>query len=51
MEEIVFSTIKMCLIDEVLPEISMKTTLKELWQKLENMYMGKNMTNKLWLKK
>ena len=51
MEEITFSTIRMCLADEVLPEISTEITLKGLWKKLENTYIGKNMTNKLWLKK
>ena len=29
----------------------MKTTAKDLWEKLEKIYIGKNMTNKLWLKK
>ena len=29
----------------------METTAKGLWEKLEKMYMGKNMTNKLWPKK
>ena len=47
LEEIVFSMIRMCLADEVLYKISIKTTLKGLWKKLENTYMGKNMTNKL----
>ena len=51
LEEIAFSMIYMCLSDEVLPEINMKTISKGYWQKLENSYMGKNMINKLWLKK
>ena len=51
LEEIAFSTIRMCLADQVLTEIGMETTAKGLWKKLENTYMGKNMTNKLWLKK
>ena len=46
-----FSTIRMCLVDQVLSEVCFETTAKELWQRLENTYMGKNMTNKLWLKK
>ena len=51
LDEIGFSIIRMCLVDEVLPEISTETTPKGLWKKLENTYIGKNMTNKLWLKK
>ena len=51
LEEIAFSTIRMCLADQVLPEISGETTVKGLWRKLENTYLGRNMTNKLWLKK
>ena len=47
LEEITFSTIGMCLADEVLPKISTNITLKGLWKKLESTYMGKNMTNKL----
>ena len=41
----------MYLIDQILPEICTETTAKGLWERLENTYMGKNMTNKLWLKK
>ena len=51
MEEIIFSTIRMCLADEILPEINTETTSKGLWKKLESTYMSKNMINKLWLKK
>ena len=51
LEEIAFSTIRMCLADQVLPEISGETMAKGLWRKLENTNLDRNMTNKLWLKK
>ena len=41
----------MYLADQVLSEVCIETTTKGLWMKLENTYLGKNMTNKLWLKK
>ena len=34
-----------------MPEVCTETMAKGLWERLENTYMGKNMTNKLWLKK
>ena len=51
LEEITFSTVRMCLVDQVLPEVCAETTAQGFWMKLENTYIGKNMTNKLWLKK
>ena len=51
LEEIPFSTIKMCLADQVLSEVCVETTVEGFWMRLENTYMDKNMTNKLWLKK
>ena len=47
LEEIAFSMIRMCLMEQVLLEISMETTVRDLWEKLKKMYMKKNMTNKL----
>ena len=51
LEEIAFSTIQMCLADQVLSKVYTETMAKGLWKRLENTYIGKNMTNKLWLKK
>ena len=47
LKQIAFSMIKMCLVDQVLSEVSTETTVRGLWEKLEKMYMKKNMTNKL----
>ena len=47
LEEITFNTIRMCLADQVLPEVCTETMAKGLWERLENTYMGKIMTNKL----
>ena len=35
------------LADHVLLEVNTETTVRGLWEKLEKMYMGKNMMNKL----
>ena len=51
LEKIAFSIIWMYLVDQVLPKVCIETTAKGLWERLENTYMEKNMTNKLWLKK
>lgn len=51
LEEMAFSTIRMCLCDQLLPAIARETTANDLWKKLEHLYMGRNMTNKLWAKK
>ena len=46
LEEITFNMIRMCLTDQVLPKVNMETTMRGLWEKLEKMYMDKNMMNK-----
>ena len=51
LEEITFSMIRMCLVDQVLLEVNMEAMTRGFWEKLEKIYMDKNMTNKLWLKK
>ena len=51
LEKITFSTIWMCLANQILPKVCIETMAKELWTGLENTYIRKNMTNKLWLKK
>lgn len=48
LEQIAFSTIRTCLSDEIIPEVSMETTARGLWERLEQTYMGKSFTNKLW---
>ena len=39
------------LVDQVLLEFCTETMAKGIWERLKNTYIGKNMTNKLWLKK
>ena len=51
LEKIAFSMIRMCLANQVIPEVSIMTMAKGLWEKLEKMYMSKSMTYKLWLNK
>ena len=51
LEEIAFNTIRMCLADQMFPEVCTKTMVKGLQIRLKNTYMEKNMTNMLWLKK
>ena len=43
--------IRACLVDEVLYGVLEERTPKELWSRLQQLYMGKNMYNKLMLKK
>ena len=45
-----FSTILLCLADEIIIEVSDEKTAASLWQKLESLYMTKSLTNKLLLK-
>jgi hypothetical protein len=45
------STIRLCLIDLVLLNVSGESTAKELWDKLGNLYQSKSMVNKLFLRK
>jgi hypothetical protein len=45
------STIRMCLADEVLFNIAEETTTTGLWTKLESLYMTKNLSNIIFLKR
>jgi hypothetical protein len=45
------STIRLCLEDSVLLNISGESTSKELWDKLGNLYQSKSSVNKLFLRK
>jgi hypothetical protein len=43
------STIRLCLADSVLLNVSGESTAKELWDKLGNLYQSKSLVNKLFL--
>jgi hypothetical protein len=45
------STIRLCLSDSVLLNVSGESTTKELWDKLGNLYQSKSLVNKLFLRK
>eukprot|EP00253_Pinus_taeda_P016747 PITA_16747 len=45
------STIRLCLADEVLFNIVEETAASGLWEKLENLYMTKSLTNIIYLKR
>jgi hypothetical protein len=45
------STIRLCLADSVLLNVSGESTAKELWDKLGNLYQSKSLVNKLFLRK
>ena len=45
------STIRLCLEDSVLLNVSGESTAKELWDKLGNLYQSKSLVNKLFLRK
>jgi hypothetical protein len=45
------STIRLCLADSVLLNVSGESTGKELWDKLGNLYQSKSLVNKLFLRK
>jgi hypothetical protein len=45
------STIRLCLTDSVLLNVSGESTAKELWDKLGNLYQSKSLVNKLFLQK
>ena len=45
------STIRLCLVDSVLLNVSGESTTKELWDKLGNLYQSKSLVNKLFLRK
>ena len=53
MDETVASAIRLNLSDEVLNNINVEdcTTAGEIWKRLEELYMAKNLSNKLYLKK
>ena len=52
-DETAASAIRLNLSDEVLSNINMEdcTTIEEIWNRLEELYMAKNLSNKLYLKK
>ena len=43
------STIRLCLSDSVLLNVSREDSLKKLWEKLGNLYQSKSLVNKLFL--
>jgi hypothetical protein len=45
------STIRLCLADSVLLNVSRESTTKEQWDKLGNLYQSKSLVNKLFLRK
>ena len=45
------STIRLCLSDSVLLNVSEEATAKYLWEKLEKLYQSKSLVNKLFLRK
>jgi hypothetical protein len=45
------STIRLCLADHVLFNIVGDNTTSSLWSKLENLYMMKSFTSKIYLKR
>ena len=51
MDEKETSTIRPNLGDEVIHNILEAKTTKEVWEKLEGLYIRKNLTNKLYVKK
>ena len=53
MDETVASAIRYNLSNEVLNNINVEkcTTVEEIWKRLEELYMTKNLSNKLYLKK
>ena len=44
------STIRLSLVDDVVYDVMGETSASDLWKKLEDLYMGKNFTNRLMLK-
>jgi hypothetical protein len=45
------STIRPCLLDSVLLNVSEEATTKDLWENLGNLYQSKSLVNKLFLRK
>ena len=50
MSDKVYSAIILCLRDKVLKAFSKKMITASVWLKLENLYMTKSLTNRLYLK-
>ncbi|CAA7036386.1 unnamed protein product [Microthlaspi erraticum] len=50
MQEQAISTIRLCLLEDVMLQVEDLTTCKEIWEKLENLYMSKSLSSKLYLK-
>lgn len=50
-DEIASSIIRSCLSDHLLTEIYSEKSAKAIWKKLEAIYQGKTLTNKLFLKR
>jgi len=50
LEEKAHATIMLCLVDDIITEITDQDTAVGLWLKLESLYMTKSLTNKLLLK-
>nr|GEW79675.1 zinc finger, CCHC-type [Tanacetum cinerariifolium] len=46
-----YSTLILCLGDQVLREVTKKTSAAEIWTKLTSLYMTKSLANRLYLKK
>ena len=44
------STIRLSLDDDVVYDVIEETSVEAIWKKLEDIYMGKNFTNRLVLK-
>lgn len=51
MEEWTFTTLQLVIGENFISEISMETTIIEIWTKLENLYIKKSLTNRLILRK
>ena len=45
------STIRLCVLDSLLLNVSGEATVKNLWEKLGNLYQSKSLVNKLFLRK
>jgi hypothetical protein len=45
------NTIRLCLSDSVLLNVSEEATTKDLWEKLGKLYQSKSLVNKLFLRK
>ena len=50
-DAIALSTIRLCLADDFLFNIAAKKSVASLWNRLENMYMTKYLTNRIYFKR